>query len=367
MESRESRTPSCQLHGSSTSKHEAEYHWRTVDPVFPSPAQTIRLPASPNTELPGQHERPQGSLSYENYGSVPDMHPLCSTCHHQFGALDVNPFPQDTTLSSFEPTPTYFTPLDTEPQLDASEVPDCPPPPLFQGLELRPAPVGLATPPERPPSVPGSATESQTVSIPSSSTERAIYICSVVHSVHDVCLQSTKTYLESHLANRRARASNLSLPNGLDSYCSHSQPKTGDSGSSSKGSNGNSSNATLNDNNYSQGHSNTSSDPLCPIPAPTNSLLKNVSSICSMLWAGSQTNRLDVLNVERLAVDNMGRLLCWAEAVALGDYDEWRLADDEALWRVLEAGRNLCAWLGVPDGIQTMSVLESDWSGYTGL
>ena len=36
-------------------------------------------------------------------------------------------------------------------------------------------------------------------------------------------------------------------------------------------------------------------------------------------------------------------------------------ADGEyALWRVFEAGRNLCNWLGVADGVQGMSALEEE-------
>lgn len=79
-----------------------------------------------------------------------------------------------------------------------------------------------------------------------------------------------------------------------------------------------------------------------------------------MLWAGSQRDRLDVLNVERTTVGIMSHLLCWAETVALGDYDEWQMADEEALLQVLQAGKNLCNWLDVPGGIQDIEDLDNN-------
>ncbi len=170
-----------------------------------------------------------------------------------------------------------------------------------------------------------------------------------------------------------------------------------------------------------------------------------------MLWTGAQRDRLDVLDVERLAVDAMAGLLSWAETVALGDRDEWgrslaaaaaaaaagagadatttssaevcgggggggedeeekekeeepriiaamaaaaaggvgmgmgigmgELEEEEereqmrkekdkegenALWRVFEAGRNLCAWLGVVDGVEAMDMLEGEIWGRRG-
>lgn len=85
-----------------------------------------------------------------------------------------------------------------------------------------------------------------------------------------------------------------------------------------------------------------------------------------MLWTGSQRDRLHVLNVERLAIESMGRLMHWAETVALSSEDEWRVADDQALWQVLDAGRNLCSWLGVPDAVHAMEALEGEVLGEYG-
>ncbi|KAI2616443.1 hypothetical protein GGS26DRAFT_578246 [Hypomontagnella submonticulosa] len=200
-------------------------------------------------------------------------------------------------------------------------------PPLQEVAKLRP---------DQNPSIVLSPAESHTLSIHSSNSsnaERANHICDTVRAVHDVCLQSSKTYLNTHLVNLQARGV------GSSGYLTNSNaPSANNEGvvSSSRGDN----------------------TPM--IPESTESLLTNISNICSMLWTNSQHNRLAVVNIERLAVDNMGRLLMWAEAVTLGDYDEWQNSDETALGRVMEAGKNLCGWLSVPDGIQAMRRLERD-------
>ncbi|KAI1807691.1 hypothetical protein F4811DRAFT_449447 [Daldinia bambusicola] len=180
---------------------------------------------------------------------------------------------------------------------------------------------------------------SRTVSVPSnnsssSSTRRFVNICAAIRAVHDICLQSTRTYIDTHIANRRARAASR----GLSTACHESGNGSGSSRAGSP------SNSTTH----------------MAIPPSTSSLLLNTSSICSMLWSGSQRDRLHVLNVERLAIETMGRLMHWAETVTLGEWDEWQGADEQALWRVLEAGRHLCDWLGVPDAIQAMEALEGE-------
>lgn len=191
------------------------------------------------------------------------------------------------------------------------------------------------------------STVSQTISIHSSDSDQAKHLCAAVAMVHDICLQATKTYLSSHHVNRRARASG-----SLDPLIA---PARSPDNSGSANNENSASNARL----LGRG------EPRMPpraqqshIPRATDSLLNNVSGICNMLWSGSQRDRLDVLNVERMAVENMARLLGWAETVALGDYDEWTLAEDAALWRVVDAGRNLCAWLGVQESIHDMENLE---------
>ncbi|KAI0379708.1 hypothetical protein F5Y04DRAFT_112944 [Hypomontagnella monticulosa] len=190
-----------------------------------------------------------------------------------------------------------------------------------------------------------SPTESHTLSIhrpSSSSTERANHICATVRAVHDICLQSSKTYLNTHLTNFRARDVGSSSPPLLNQPSGYlANPNIASAGNSSVAGGG-------------------SSNDVSTILTPTDSLLTNISSICSMLWANSQHNRLAVVNIERLAVDNMGRLLMWAEAVALGDYDEWQNSDEATLGRVISAGNNLCGWLGVPEGMQAMKKLERD-------
>ncbi|RYP78281.1 hypothetical protein DL769_003217 [Monosporascus sp. CRB-8-3] len=221
-----------------------------------------------------------------------------------------------------------------------------------ESVQAPPQSVVAPDPHRRPsdaPSVPISATaQTQTISVYGSSAEQSDRVCTAVRTVHDICLQSTQTYLYTHRANRLAR--------GVMPQASANPPPTAASGDAHR-------------------HSHTmATEPPPPrditaqaparIPDPTDSLLQNVSNICTMLWASSQRSRLEVLNVERLAVEDMGNLLSWAETVALGDYDEWRAAED-AFWYVFEAGRRLCAWLGVADGIQAMAMLESDIWGPT--
>ncbi|KAI1467362.1 uncharacterized protein F4812DRAFT_459467 [Daldinia caldariorum] len=196
------------------------------------------------------------------------------------------------------------------------------------------------------------ASSSRTVSIPSnsnssssSSTRRFVNICAAIRAVHDICLQSTRTYIDTHIANRRARAASQ----GWSTVCRDSGSGSGSGSRSSR----------------TGSHSNSTTH--TAIPPSTPSLLLNTSSICSMLWSGSQRDRLHVLNVERLAIETMGRLMRWAETVTLGEWDEWQGAEEQTLWQVLEAGRHLCDWLGVPDAIQAMEVLECEVLGEYGI
>ncbi|KAF3358130.1 hypothetical protein VdG1_02907 [Verticillium dahliae VDG1] len=64
-------------------------------------------------------------------------------------------------------------------------------------------------------------------------------------------------------------------------------------------------------------------------------------------------DRLYVLRSERMALENMGQLLEWAETIAEGDKGE-----EMEPMRVLTAGRNLCAWLGDDMGVEMMGALE---------
>ncbi|KAI6087892.1 hypothetical protein F4821DRAFT_277552 [Hypoxylon rubiginosum] len=300
-------------------------HSQITNPLlFPDYNQTRRPVLLPDPRLVGHDSRLQ-------HGLPSDFHQLFPSPQSQLGAFDAGSasFRQDMSRSE----PAYLSINTNNPQ------------PSSQSLRLPPL-SDPTTPSGQPPSIATAAAGSRVLGIPTSSTERTVRVCDIMHAVHDTCLQSTKTYLDSHLANRRARNNNpFSAPSEPRSS---SQPRPGTDGSSSN------SNTTTSSSTASGGNA------LHPIPTPTNSLLDNISGICGMLWAGSQNNRLHVLNVERAAVDNMSRLLCWAETVALSDPDERRTAEEGALWRVLEAGRNLCAWLGVPDGIQAMSRLESD-------
>ncbi|KAI5864993.1 hypothetical protein GGS23DRAFT_403421 [Durotheca rogersii] len=183
--------------------------------------------------------------------------------------------------------------------------------------------------------------DGQTASTRSSYPGQGDHVSTVVGAVHDICLESTKTYLDTHRINRRARAgrSSMSYADSFQRWASrggNDEPDTTDNGVD---------------------------DRLCTVPTSSDSLLSNISRICTMLWVGSQRDRLDVLDVERLAVDNMARLLSWAETVVLGEYDEWEASSEATAWRVFEAGRNLCALLGVTDGVHAMDSLRDEITG----
>jgi hypothetical protein len=191
------------------------------------------------------------------------------------------------------------------------------------------------------------STISRTISIYSTYSEHAHRLCAAVGATHDICLQATKAYLSSHHANHQARAC------GASDMPSHASP----------------SRETDAENKRSAPEAGPASAGQAPrvyrsgIPDASDSLLQNISGICNMLWMGSQRDRLLVLGVERIAVDNMARLLAWGETVALGDYDEWTLAEENALGRVLDAGRSLCAWLGVQESMRDMKTLETQLRG----
>ncbi|ETS86783.1 hypothetical protein PFICI_00611 [Pestalotiopsis fici W106-1] len=211
------------------------------------------------------------------------------------------------------------------------------------------------------------ATEStlghRTFSIYSNASGNFEQFCDALNVVHDICLAATRAHLGSHHANRQARAS-----------------YSGDAGHHRESDNP----ITVTDNEYKQPsvaeglyHGPTTSSHAHPVPAlnseqatipnVSSSLLKNISSICNMLWAGSQRDRLTVLNVERLAVDNMAKLLSWGETVALHDSDERALGNYETLHRALDAGKNLCAWLGAHESVLEMEELERAWVYASGL
>ncbi|OTA86244.1 hypothetical protein M434DRAFT_399960 [Hypoxylon sp. CO27-5] len=319
--------------------------WEALDHILPESSQANRRATFPNTPVSIECQNVlQDRVPYcDSYGPP---YRLCSACHYQTSIMNVHPagLPPGTIARHYHSEPTYLPSYLPTTNAD----PQCVSNTASNGSSQQYFPIPLvqdvtsSTDHCSPADIFG--IDNRALSIHSDNSERTQRICATVRAVHDICLQSTKTFLDSHLANRRARVNNLAgdiFPNQL---------KAGTSKASS----------SVNINIDNTWNTDTQNIVHSPIPLSSNSLLNNVSSICTMLWAGSQRDRLDVLNVERAAVENMGRILCWAETVALGDYDEWNMADEEALRQVLEAGRNLCDWLQVSDGIQGMDALEND-------
>ncbi|KAI1650552.1 uncharacterized protein F4817DRAFT_264256 [Daldinia loculata] len=318
--------------------------WEVVDPQF--------LPLSPG-ECPCFTPHPDlRYLKRENGHQQPpydNNHPPLEQIEAPNNRAPLA-YPQESAPRIFKPEPDAYSPqaTDQHPWLSppSEQNPDFP---------LPPAPAPSRTD-GRTLSI---ATSSRTVSIPSSSTGPIMNICATARAVHDICLQATRTYLDTHIANRRARAASQ----GWSMACHGSGSGSSSNGASTNNSS-NTANSSNNNNNNAYTHDSASSSNA--IPPSTQSLLLNTSSICSMLWTGSQRDRLHVLNVERLAIESMGRLMHWAETVALSSEDEWRVADDQALWQVLDAGRNLCSWLGVPDAVHAMEALEGEVLGEYG-
>ncbi|RYP63829.1 hypothetical protein DL770_009293 [Monosporascus sp. CRB-9-2] len=340
------------------------YHMPPVSPPsqlplhYPStgtsvPNQPLHRPTSPNTQILREYQHYVSAVPLP-YGRPHNAEPDANL-YPPFNAKMEFPDPVHSTTRALACSHDQGHVGDETPsqQRNAPEIPRCEP--RIQCHEsIQAPPQGIVAPdphrrPSEAPSVPASATaQTQTISVYGSSAEQSHRVCTAVRTVHDICLQSTQTYLYTHRANRLAR--------GATPPASANPPPPAAAGDTHR-------------------HSHTmTTEPPPPrdttvqasarIPDPTDSLLQNVSNICTMLWASSQRSRLEVLNVERLAIEDMGNLLGWAETVALGDYDEWRAAED-AFWYVFEAGRKLCAWLGVADGIQAMATLESDIWGPT--
>ncbi|KAI1079413.1 hypothetical protein F5B20DRAFT_543451 [Whalleya microplaca] len=337
--------------------------WKEYYARNPVNNTATHLATSADTRPSSEDKIRQSELPYGSQVATPSLSGHC-LCYHQKNGIPspIPPWPLEMASPNYlETGQTSCIPDHPIIPYTADAASDHQHPPVCPVTATANVPVQERYPaaPDQQPSAASSATNERTISIHSSNSEQVHRICTIVRTVHNICLESTKTYLNTHEANRRARASD-SPP--LQPSRSSTTPDDGPAASSQGQSSPDSSNVNSSNGNrplhYQKNRGNPFARPY--IPPPTNSLLKNISGICNMLWTGSQRDRLNVLNVERLAVETMGRLLAWAETVVLGDYDEWVFAEEEALWRVVDAGRNLCAWLGVPDGIRAMEILEGD-------
>ncbi|KAI3400469.1 hypothetical protein diail_3090 [Diaporthe ilicicola] len=97
----------------------------------------------------------------------------------------------------------------------------------------------------------------------------------------------------------------------------------------------------------------------CPVPAPTDALLQNVSHICELVWRRACRDRDDVLGAEAGAARRMGLLVGFSETVVLYDAAEWERDAERVFYMVCEAGRNLCRELGDLEGVERLDVIET--------
>ncbi|KAM0329938.1 hypothetical protein ACHAQA_004105 [Verticillium albo-atrum] len=169
--------------------------------------------------------------------------------------------------------------------------------------------------------------------------------------VHDICLLATQAYLQERRVNRRLRGGR---PRRKTQHRSRDRPQAPVD-------------VSPRDTRwapYVKGeppgpgirHRRRSSASTASV-APTRSLLANVSKISTALWKQAQRDRLHVPNSERMALDNMGQLLEWAETVMRGEGEDGQDEVERNLLKVLTAGRNLCAWLGDEVGMEMIEAL----------
>ncbi|KAH8788537.1 hypothetical protein F5883DRAFT_514226 [Diaporthe sp. PMI_573] len=98
--------------------------------------------------------------------------------------------------------------------------------------------------------------------------------------------------------------------------------------------------------------------PGCPIPAPTDSLLQNMSSICELIWRRACRDRDDVLGAEAAGVRKIGLLVECAEAVVLYDAAEWEGDPERGFYTACRAGRDFCQELGDLRGVGSVEDIE---------
>jgi hypothetical protein len=165
--------------------------------------------------------------------------------------------------------------------------------------------------------------------------------------VHDVCLEATKKYLAEHVRTYQARNHSAQQQPG---FCRrHRRHRHAHRFSP-----------------YSPGRNEVDDDKMfgmaaparaIHIPEPTNSLPKNVSFICDLMWRRAQRDRADIPRAERMAAESMACLLDWAETVVFAEANDRRgPAEDNILRRTAVAAQNICAWL---DDAEGLAFLES--------
>ncbi|KUI66946.1 hypothetical protein VM1G_01455 [Cytospora mali] len=94
------------------------------------------------------------------------------------------------------------------------------------------------------------------------------------------------------------------------------------------------------------------------IPRPTDSLLRNTSYICDLMWRRALRDRDDVLGAETCGCRNMGSLFECAETVVLHDAGEWEGDAGRGFEMICQAGRNLCRTLNDVEGMERVNDIE---------
>ncbi|KAK5663379.1 hypothetical protein OQA88_3807 [Cercophora sp. LCS_1] len=170
--------------------------------------------------------------------------------------------------------------------------------------------------------------------------------------IYAICLAATKRYILTHRENYHAREAPgpLRTANHNERYAPYRrhQPRSNSS------TNNNPISALLNrflpPGTPIPPSTSQISTPNYPFSEATESLLQNITTICSVLWHRAQRTRLDEIGVERRTVSEMGDLLSWAETIEFAGRGEIGRAcvgrtNDINLEEVIRCGRMLCGVL----------------------
>lgn len=193
--------------------------------------------------------------------------------------------------------------------------------------------------------------------------EYSVHIEAAIRTVHDACLQATQRHMRDLRANWQIRRANP--------Y--HSKPKAGPFRRSPYSDPGPRRGHHFNTRDFgifgwdgrsdiSRGSHHLPNNAQNPLPHPTDSLLQNTTHIADIIWCRALRDRLDVLDAEGSAVRSMDSLRGWAETVTMFRPDEWERdgGAEAGMHRVVDAGKNLCHFLGDIGGVRRLEEMEME-------
>jgi galactitol-specific phosphotransferase system IIB component len=177
----------------------------------------------------------------------------------------------------------------------------------------------------------------QTTPSETSSTQAETATHPGIFTIHDICLHATQVYISRHRVNWIVRqgTNTVSLQDIRENTSRRRRLAGG----------------------FRLDRVHTAGTPVATpdIPMPTDSLLTNTSSICTMVWERALRERQLMMHTERIALDNMAALLEWADTIVWHDVVN---SNTEDFARLLSAARNICAWVGDEEGLELLERME---------